>query len=229
MTLRIKGAWILAGLAAVGSAFVGEREARANPTSPAAIGIQGKSGMVTGSDPFYYYDFQVTLNAGYIWNPGDFITIDSGAGLAGVTPVNPPGPNNNSNLPTPGSTSFQPSGFGSPVITLLSDTAPYASSVEWENPTNGSPIYGGVNGYYVGDFIILTSVSVPAPVESITFDSAMHDSSDNPVTQTGVSVDVSLVVPEPSSVILLLTGATALPLLIVTERRRKSSRRSNAV
>jgi hypothetical protein len=223
MTLRIKKAWTLAGLAALVVTFVGGQEAQSGTAAPAAIGVKGKSGQVTGSDPFYYYDFQITLNATYQWENGDFFLVNS---IAGVTPLNPPGPHNNPNLPTPGSGSIQPSpNFSSPIITLLDPTAPYASSLDWINNTN--TIVGASGGTYVGDFIIFTSVSVLDPVASVTFDSQMHDSSGNIVTQTGVTV-VFNAVPEPSSMILLVTGATAIPLLVLSKRRRKSKSQSQA-
>jgi hypothetical protein len=219
MTVRNKGAWVLAGLAALVVTSVGGREAQAGATV-AAIGVTGKSGQVNGSDPFYYYDFQITLNAGFQWEQNDYFLVNS---IDGVTPLNPPGHGNNPNLPTPGSGSIQPSpNFSSPIITLLNSSPPYASSLEWIN--NSSTIVGAMpNGTYVGDFIIFTSVSVNNPEVSVTFDSQMHDSTGGIVDQTGVTVVFNAsTVPEPSSVILFVTGATALPLLVLSQRRRKS-------
>jgi len=127
MTVRNKGAWVLAGLAALVVTSVGGREAQAGATV-AAIGVTGKSGQITGSDPFYFYDFQITLNAGFQWEQNDYFLVNS---IAGVSPINPPvgTPGNNPNLPVPGSTSSQPAPFNAPVITLLDSTTPFASSV----------------------------------------------------------------------------------------------------
>ena len=102
---------------------------------------------------------------------------------------------------------------------MLDSTPPYASSVEWVN--NGSTIVGASNGgTYVGDFIIFNSLSVPNSVPSVTFTAQMHDKNGDPVIQTGIVY--FNVVPEPSSVILFVVGAIAVPLLVVSERRRKS-------
>ena len=168
MTLRIKSSWILAGLATLVVTFVDGREVQAGSiiVAPQAIGVKGKSGQVNGSDPFFFYDFQITLNAGFQWEQNDYFLVNS---IAGITPLNPPGHGNNPNLPTPGSGSIQPApNFSSPTITVLDFTPPYASSVEWVN--NGTTIVGASNGgTYVGDFIIFTSLSVQAPVVSVTF------------------------------------------------------------
>jgi hypothetical protein len=219
MTLRIKSSWILAGLATLVVTFVGGREAQAGSiiAAPQAIGVKGKSGQVNGSDPFFYYDFQITLQPTFQWELGDYFLVDS---IAGITPSNPPGPGNNPSLPTPGSGSIQPSpNFSSPTITVLDFTPPYASSVDWVN--NGSTIVGASpGGTYVGDFIIFTSLSVPNSVLSVDFTAQMHDKNGNPVIQTGIVVFNA--VPEPSSVILFVVGVIALSLLVVSEQRRKS-------
>jgi hypothetical protein len=216
MRLRNKSAWVLAGLAGLVVTFVGEREVQAG-----SINIVGKSGTVGGTDPFYFYDFQITLGAGYQLNPGDFVTIND---IIGVTPVNIPGTGSfNSALPVPGSFSSQPSPFDAPIITLTDPTPNYTSNVEWQYPVGESPILGGASGTYLGDFIILTSVPLSNPQTSVTFDSSVHSQSaptGPPVTQNGVMIAVSTI-PEPSSVSLLLAGSAAIPLLLWSERRRR--------
>ena len=39
-----------------------------------AIGVTGKSGQVNGSDPFFFYDFQITLEPTFQWENGDYFS-----------------------------------------------------------------------------------------------------------------------------------------------------------
>ncbi len=61
-----------------------EAQAGSIIAAPQAIGVKGKSGQVNGSDPFFFYDFQITLQPTFQWENGDYFLVNS---IAGITPA----------------------------------------------------------------------------------------------------------------------------------------------
>lgn len=219
MILRKTGLPIVIGLLALGM-FTGVRDARAG-----GILIKASGGVVTGSDPLYYYDFDVTLAAGFQWFPNDYFTIE---GLPGITPPNPPigQPGNDPDLPSPGSTSGYAGSynFGSPVITLTDASSPFASNVEWLN-TTGTTIMAGADGLALGSFFVYTTVPLSSLPPTVNYIALSHDSDGNPYFQGpgGDAPPVTIVltsVPEPSSVVLLVSGTGLLSLLLLRRRQQ---------
>jgi hypothetical protein len=228
MTLRNKGAWILAGLAAVGATVVDEHKAQAGSLAQGLV-ITGSGGTVQGTDPFFFFVFQVSTVAGYDMDTLDYFEIQN---LPGVTPAGIlPSPPGSSGSAYSTSTNYS---FASPVISLTGSptggvTAPYdptntyTSNVDWVY-SGATTIPGGTS---LGSFTIYTSVSLTSLPTTLTYFAQSHDSSGNPFVQgPGGDAPVGLIavtlIPEPSSLtLLLLAGAGPLPLLLIRERRRR--------
>lgn len=197
MRSRNRGVWSLAGLAVFGTMLAGGAEARAG-----AITIMG--GYVPYGDPQFEYIFDVELNPGSSVYYGDHFTID---GLVGVTT---------------GSLSNVVSSYLwlTPTINQTSTTGPGSSDVTWAyggtTPIDDST---GTNPIALGTFEILTTYSFPPgqlpipPGSPITYTWSVNHG-----TVTGSDTFNIQSLPEPSAVLLLLTGA-AMPALAVVRRR----------
>ncbi len=189
--------------------------------------IKASGGTVAGTDPFYYYEFDVSLAAGYQWFANDYFTIEC---LPGITPPNPPlgESGNNPNLPSPGSASSYTGtyNFGSPIITLTDSSSPFASNVEWLN-TTGTTITAGASALSLGSFIVYTSVSLTSLPPTVTYIAQSHDSQGNVYIQgpggntPPVMIELTSV-PEPASVVLFLSATGLLSLFLLRQRRRLS-------
>jgi hypothetical protein len=231
MRLRNKRAWILAGLAALGATVVGGHNAQASSIAQGIV-IKGSGGTVPGTDPIFYYDFQVFVAAGYQMNTLDYFQFQNlpGVTAAGVLPT-PPG-SLGSTYTT--NTSYF---FATPVIYLTGSptggaTSPYdptntyTSNVNWEY-VGATPIPGGT---LIGSFIIDTSVELTSLLTTVTYVAQSHDSSTgDPFVQgpggNAPAGNFVLTIPEPSSLTLLLLGGVGpLPLLLICERRRRQRR-----
>jgi hypothetical protein len=223
MTSRVKGAWILAGLAALGSTLVVGGKAEAASTV-AAIVIKGGAHPGPG-DPPWDYDVQVFLEPVNHITAGDSFTIDS---LRGVTPANFPAPG------APASPTTQPSNPPSIVWTPsigapTNTTFPYASDLTWtfagNTNINATELTQGI---FLGVFTVQTTsnfTSPPYPNDFLIDYSYSVDGRTN--TGTG-TFPLQVIVPEPSSMVLLLVGAGALPWLLIRERRRRSQQQTAA-
>jgi hypothetical protein len=228
--------WV--GLVVFGAMVVGEREARAS-LELSGITITGSGGTVPGTDPVFFYTFDVSIAPGYQMDPGDHFTIN---GLIGVSPLNFTNPS----LPIPGSFSLQPSPFNLPVITITSSQivqskVVYTSDVEWINPLTffgglvpGSILRGGATGLDLGSFTIFTddipSSSIPSHLP-LTYSAKSHSTvgdglflqqpggqnSPPPITLDFVAA------PEPSTWVFLLSAAAVAPLRILWVWRRRRS------
>jgi hypothetical protein len=228
MTLRNKGAWIVAGLAAVGATVVGGPEALADSIVEGIV-ISGSGGTVPGTDPYFFYDFQVTTAAGYQMNSLDYFEFQN---LPGVTPAGIlpelPGSSGSAYITDTGYS------FASPLFSLTGNprggaTAPYdpintyTSNVYCEY-LGTTPIAGGTT---IGSFVIYTSVALTSLLPTVSYVAQSHDTTtgDPFVQGPGGNVPAGsmfLTVPEPSSLtLLLLAGAGPLPWLLIRERRRR--------
>jgi hypothetical protein len=203
MTIRDKGASILVGLATLGAVLVSGLEAKGS-----SIKITGQQMPGTG-DPPYIFIFDVTLENNSSIQSGDSFTIDS---LIGITPANFPATGDL------GSSSTTPSGDWSPTIGLTVLVSPYASDVTWTFG-GSTPISASSSPVDLGQFTVETAVSFQSPPYA---SGAIIDYSYNIDGQTSSGSDsFSMSVPEPSSLIMLVTGIAAVLLAICQHRFRR--------
>jgi hypothetical protein len=227
MTVRNKGAWILAGLAALGATLVGGQEAHAW----GGIAVTGGYKVGTG-DPPYDYIFQVYLEPG-----GSILAPSLGPPVIqdSFTIENLPGVTSSSSS----SVTLGP-GFSSPANswaypTFTATTNPYgsnpsfAANVQWaynglapiDNTTNSSILLGQFTVVSTYDF------SNGPPVVSGTIIDFNYDIGGGTNSGSGSFPIVNLgSVPEPSSMILLVAGI-AWTLPIVWNRRRRLRQRQS--
>lgn len=215
MIRGIQRSWFLAGLFAFGVMLVGVGQARAS-----SIGIKGTINPLPGGSPFLY-EFDVYLTGGSIAT-GSTITIGTApGGLVGVTTQS------GTEEPSYTGNPFAPQDYYWVVPTGGIDTtstgkpAPYdqESSVTWKYLEGPSVTYNGTN-IFLGTFTVETAKSFPdnAPpvtpgVTVIDFNYSLVPAGGGPADTGGGSLTLSSI-PEPSSVILIVIGAGALPLLL---------------
>jgi hypothetical protein len=244
---RIQRARLWTGLALLGAMVASGHQAQA---SLSGISITGSGGTVTGSDPYTYYSFDVYLAPGYQWDANDFFQINGLVGVTPLNPPNTRFfHGHNDKLPSPGSTSFYVppddapsysnlnfSNLNNPIITITSPSPSnwspqtlYTSSVEWVN-TSGQTLTGDSSGF-LGSFIILTSEPVPGVQPTVTFFAQSHTlgTQANPggtllLQNTAATLtisDLDAVVPEPSTLIFLVSAAAMTPIPILVRRWRR--------
>ncbi len=212
MRPRIKGAWIMAGIAVLG-AMVAGGEARAGSRG---ITIGGGFKPTTG-DPPYDYVFTVELDPGFEIQPptsppyDDFQVL----GLVGVTSA---------------SLHSEPGSF--PSVTWFAQ--PATDNITWtfngntSIPNNNPP--GSNIEVPLGTFTVETTQNFPngppvLPGTVIDYNFTVFDlSTGTTITGSNSFKIVALGVPEPSSVVLLMVGAAALPAIAVGRRRRRVPR-----
>lgn len=211
------------GLATI--VFCSGHEARAGAAGSKGVIITGTGGPVQGTDPLILYTFDVSLAPGFSFVSGDYVEF---VDVPGVRPG-----------ALTGLSSPYLAGFSYPTITQTgtpsggatppySPTNTYTSDVKW--------IYTGTTipaGSDIGIFSIQTSVSLTGPPVSVTYYALSTDTNTDPPSSyfqgpggNGPPGVVVLSVPEPASMVLLLTGA-ALPLFFI-HRERQARRRKGA-
>jgi hypothetical protein len=222
MMRRIVEAWTAAGLAVVGAMLAGGREAWAAGLA-STITISG--GIVQGpGDPQYTYQLSASLVNGSMSYSGSgpatsLFTVDD---LVGVTPQGFPLGSDSGSLTT--QQNFPPAVIWHPDISLTSSAAPFAADVSWSFLGNSALSTSGV--LPLGEFTVQTSQMFPAgqppiPVGStIQYTYTIIDSSGAPTSGSGTFILQQGAVPEPSSMILLLAGASGMPFVILREQRR---------
>jgi hypothetical protein len=207
MSTRANGASILVGLATLGGALT------------LGLDTQGSSITITGQqrpgkgDPPYDFLFDVTLeNNSPSVKAGDYFTIQN---LIGITPANFPAAGDQ------GSSSSAPSSNWVPMIGPLTQSAspPYASDVTWTYEGN-SPIPGDLGAVFLGQFTVETAISFSSPPYP---DGAIINYSYNIGGQTSAgsgSFSITTTIPEPSSMVILVTGTGVVSLLLPVYRQR---------
>jgi len=213
MTNCHKGTSILVGLITLGAVLTSGLEAKGT-----SIRITGQQMPGTG-DPPYYFILDVTLENNSTIQPGDSFTINS---LTGITPAGFPATGDLASNTT------APSADWSPTIGLTAMVSPYASDVTWT--FNGStPISATSSPVDLGQFTVETTVNFQSPPYAngapIDYSYDIHDNSGQASSGSG---SFPMSVPEPSSLIMLVTG-TAVALLPICQhrfRRRQSQLRA---
>jgi hypothetical protein len=204
MRPRIKGAWIAAGIAALGAMIAGG-QARAG-----SIGIVINPGGIkpgTG-DPTWDYVLQVYLDPGFevkaSSTPSNFFQVGSSSTpLVGVGTDSP--------TTQPGTVQWVP--------------APATDTVTWTLSGKKSVINTGPGELYLGEFVVETdkSFSSPpvAPGTVIDYNFRVLDLATGQIISGSNSFTlVALGVPEPSSVVMLAVGAAAMSVIVIRGRRR---------
>jgi PEP-CTERM motif len=208
----MKNRWLLAGLCCLTAMFIGLRDAEAGSSS---ITITGgyKPG---GGEPPFDYTFQVYLDAPSstgtnTFQNGDSFTIDV---LPGI---------HNAQVPSV-TIPLQWSLFSLTDETPPS-SAPYAADVQFKyegtSPYTVSTPPGG--RVYLGQFEITSTYDFPTGVVPYPSGTVLdYTYSIDGQTQTGGGSFQIFSVPEPSSLILLATGAAVLPLTWLRQRLRRT-------
>jgi hypothetical protein len=209
MSLRMHRRWIALGLVAIVATFVASHKAHAALIST-TTGIFIPIGMTQPiGDPTYEYIFDVQLLAGSTLSTGGFFTIYDIPSIGAGALTSQPSISWGSSVQLTGVT---PSGAN------VMDSA-FIENVTWQ--WNGaSPIVAPASSNFdLGTF----SVGVTSELASPPSPTLIYVGSLDGVTASNQGSVTVNAVPEPSSVILLLTGAGALPLLWLRQRRHRHS------
>jgi len=205
MRLRIGRAWILVGLAAAGAILFDGQEVQAKGGLSAGSGTTQPTG-----DPMYNYIFDVILLPDSTLDNGGFITIYDIPYL-GSNPLTSQ-PNNK------WGESIQDTGItplGTPPIT----DNPTIPNITWV--WNGSAIVNSslTQSINLGDFTIGSTIELSSPpTPTLEYVGSLDG-----VNFSNMGI-VTVSVPEPSSLILLVAGTGLLPLLYHCERQRRQRR-----
>jgi hypothetical protein len=194
MNTRAQGASILVGLTTFGVLLISGLEAKGS-----SITITGQ--QRPGSEDTIYL-FGVTLQTNSSFQLGDSFTIDS---LIGITPANFPLAGDQA------SSSTAPSAVWVPTIgPLTTSSPPYASNVTWTFNSN-TPISATSIALDLGQFTVTTTIDFQSPPYP---NGALIGYSYNIDGQTVSGLGTfSVSVPEPSSLIMLVTGISVVLLL----------------
>jgi hypothetical protein len=202
MTLQMKSLRILAGTAALAVLMASGGEAHAK-----GITISSGTTQQTG-DPMFSYIFEIDLLAGSTLDTGGFITVYD-------IPFVPNPLTSQPNLSWGAATKL----LGiTPLGTPATDPDdPNIFNVTWQ--WNGAPITNDSSSDLdLGTFTFGTTTELPSP-PSVTLLFVGSLDGVNFSNQGLVAINV---VPEPSSVVLLLAGVGTLPLFWLRERRRRA-------
>jgi hypothetical protein len=193
---------------------------QAASTAQAGIMISG-GGIKKFGDPFYIYIVEVSLDPGFQVELFDSFTLHELGGVhdPGSTTAAPGG------VPSgPWATSFtnRPSGplpnYSPPTIVPFADLTFINAGFDVKN--------GGTGEVPLGEFRVVTAVSLPDLPPSYFVDigwtAKIHDLNGNPVNDSG-TVHLTLITPEPTSVLMLGAGL-GLPAAWLYVRRRRRMR-----
>lgn len=203
MRRRVNRAWITAALALIGAIIAGEREVQAAP-----VGIIIKTGVTQPvGDPFFEYVFDIQLLAGSTLENGGFITVYDMPLISDSSLTQQPNAKWGSSLQLTGVTPMPPE---SALDRRRPEYLECDLGVEREpDHSTGGPQYGPGLLRYRAD----RSIGVASP--ALRGLPGWRERVEPGVDQVNI-------VPEPSSVALLLTGAGTLALLARRKRRPRA-------
>ena len=174
--------------------------------TPARAGLKvGAGGIKVLGDPYIDYVFEVYLDDGSVMKPHDYFKINNVVGV-GANPLHS----------EPGD-DVPDYGFSTTSVGNLPFPSPYdpahgygtypSSNVEWKNASGGNLGSGLNSPFYLGEFIVQSTVSVPdlqAPF-TITLDYTTS------VPGGGGTVTLPVLTPEPSTIVIAgLAGVFAV-------------------
>lgn len=201
MSRRIRGASILAGLAMLGAALADGRAAHA-----AGIVITSGTVIQTG-DPTYEYVFDAQLLPGSSLHNGGFFTVYDLPGIPKAALTSQPS--------ILWGSSIQLQGITPPGISPTDDPTVYNVTWGWNGSTITSPPTSNLD---LGTFVIGSTGELSSPPHPTLIYVGFLNDGVTPPNEGTITVTS---IPEPSSVILLVLGAGALPLLVLRARRRR--------
>ena len=203
MTMRMKSHWILTGLATFAIVVASGGKAHAKGGIVANMGATQQIG-----DPTFEYLFDLELLAGSTISTGGFITIYDLPDLTSPFTVQP-------NFYWDAKTLF----LGVDALGGVVTDNPNLYNVTWQ--WAGPALYTKTN-LDLGTFIVGSTIELPtAPSASLVYVGSL-----NGITASNQGIVTINAVPEPSSVILLLTGLGALPIVWLRARRQRLSHRA---
>jgi hypothetical protein len=198
MRREFKVEWLLAGLAMIGMMLVGESEARAGSTG--IVITKGSTPSV--GDPHYEYLFDIQLLPGSTLDPGGYITIYDLPEIDQFSLTGQPSASWGSSLQLLGRT---PAG-----VTITDSPSIWNVTWQWNGAAISAPSNANLD---LGNFAV---GPIDQPVSPLLLYVGSLDGT-NPTTPGQIQVNA---IPEPSSVILMLTAAGLLPLYARIKRRR---------
>jgi hypothetical protein len=212
MRRAIQRATFWAGLTMFVTGVTGGREAQAIIGIPTgnSLTITGSAGTVSGTDPIFFYTFDVTFS-GYQWNSGDYLTFGGLNGLSSTSIAQ-----GYTVIVSGDSVSLgplQPSGFNYPMF-VGGDT----SELEWKVAPGGSPPPGPTTY----EFRVYTDDETDpsfAPSTSLNYQVQVTDATAVTTALSGTFSVTAIGVPEPSTLIFLVSAAAVTPLAILGKRR----------
>ncbi len=217
MRRGIQRTTILAGLTMFVTLVAGVREARAIAALQ-GISITGSQGPTYGGDPYYTYTFDLNLN-GYQWNQSDYLII---SGFTGLTADSiSPSYSAVINSSTVSLAPSQPSGFGEPTF-----VGNGMSAVEWQAGSNIAPStspyeFSIVTGQEPSNFSLASSLSYQVQAtNSTTGTTGQFAASNEPFPGGPYQLQpLAVTVPEPSTVVFLVSAAAVAPIAILVRRQ----------
>lgn len=191
MALRTKGSWVLAGLGVIITLL--------GSSGFAMAGIVIKSGhTVPISDPQYEYVFDIQLSPGSVLGNGGYITVES-------LPY----------ISVDALTSQPP--LWSEVVTYVDTVNSISySNITWNYLGNTPVDNNGSTPYDLGDFKIGPSPQLFTPPPPVTLD---YFASLNGQTISNIGQITVTSIPEPSSVVLLLSAVSGGISLLLFRKR----------